>query len=773
MRVRREVAQVPRILVADDNTNIQKMVVLAFEERGVDVVAVGNGEAAVRRIPDANPDLVLADVFMPVRNGYEVCEFVKKDTRFAHVPVILLVGAFDPLDEKEARRVGADGVLKKPFVPPDPLIAMVMSALEKNPKVAAELAKARETPPEPPPPPVMEIAAKAEPKQLPDFPEPSPEEAAAIYGFGKCVRSLDDETEVEERKAPRPPVAKTKDSDEDENDFDVAATATDWRRSGGMDFEIPENTAVDPAYSYGKDLAPITFPSEKEVPPKRIHIRDDELDNELDHDTDNESIAPLAPLGRQLISKPAESFTAVEEEETQSFAPYGMRLSANPTPAENEAPAPWHESPAFQSVVNNPAAMEEEPEPPAQVATPKKEEIPAVIEMKQPAPAATKTSHSSTPWTDLTAPPSEYPEGSWMTEPSSAPASHVSAPGPEHISEPAASAPAWRMEPAIAAPASSEPSWRSPLESRPAHEQHIEEASSREEARPRKKSWFADAIEAVRDVVHGNSSASPESEQPISTSHVEAASEPVSELAPEPVVSTSLVAPVRDQLPKDLHQESSVPEISAAQITEASSHVSDVPSFEKKPDPEIVSTPVDSAPSHKDPPLEMPPAAHGTPEPLLHHGEQTVHSSYEDHQEHRAPLQSFPFPSEPKPMNGEPAADTVAASQEEAPAPIFAAASEESAADEPAHADFSERIPTVPPPNREALAGIPFLMPSAAALEQVNSPQPPAPPQANIDDVVQKVLERLEPQLHELLSKNLLKPLVENMLQAELAKKDK
>ena len=192
----------PRILVADDNTNIQKMVVLAFEERGVDVVAVGNGEAAVRRIPDANPDLVLADVFMPVRNGYEVCEFVKKDTRFAHVPVILLVGAFDPLDEKEARRVGADGVLKKPFVPPDPLIAMVMSALEKNPKVAAELAKARETPPEPPPPPVMEIAAKAEPKPLPDFPEPSPEEAAAIYGFGKGVRSLDDEpeTETEEQK---------------------------------------------------------------------------------------------------------------------------------------------------------------------------------------------------------------------------------------------------------------------------------------------------------------------------------------------------------------------------------------------------------------------------------------------------------------------------------------------------------------------------------------------------------------------------------------------
>ena len=196
----------PRILVADDNTNIQKMVTLAFQERGVEVIAVGNGEAAVRRMPDANPDLVLADVFMPVRNGYEVCEFVKKDTRFAHVPVILLVGAFDPLDEKEARRVGADGVLKKPFVPPDPLIAMVMSALEKNPRVAAELAKAKEVVAVVEtalPAAALENPAMAEPKPLPDFPEPTPEEAAVIYGFGKGVRAMDLDEEAEEEHEPR------------------------------------------------------------------------------------------------------------------------------------------------------------------------------------------------------------------------------------------------------------------------------------------------------------------------------------------------------------------------------------------------------------------------------------------------------------------------------------------------------------------------------------------------------------------------------------------
>jgi CheY-like chemotaxis protein len=140
---------VAKILVADDNSNIQKMVGLALKDQGIEVVAVGNGEAAVRKISDIRPDLVLADVFMPVRNGYEVCEYVKTDSTLSHIPVILLVGAFDPLDEQEAQRVGADGVLKKPFVPPDPLISMVKSALARA-GVALAAASAAKTPePEP------------------------------------------------------------------------------------------------------------------------------------------------------------------------------------------------------------------------------------------------------------------------------------------------------------------------------------------------------------------------------------------------------------------------------------------------------------------------------------------------------------------------------------------------------------------------------------------------------------------------------------------------
>ena len=146
-----------KILVADDNSNIQKMVVLALKDQGIEVVAVGNGEAAVRKISDVKPDLVLADIFMPVRNGYEVCKFVKDNSALSHIPVILLVGAFDPLDEQEASRVGADGVLKKPFVPPDPLISMVKAALARA-GVALGTSASTSTPPPP-----MPVATKTQP----------------------------------------------------------------------------------------------------------------------------------------------------------------------------------------------------------------------------------------------------------------------------------------------------------------------------------------------------------------------------------------------------------------------------------------------------------------------------------------------------------------------------------------------------------------------------------------------------------------------------------
>ncbi|HEY7911150.1 MAG TPA: response regulator, partial [Blastocatellia bacterium] len=67
-----------RILLADDSITIQKVVNRAFADEGIEVVAVSNGDHAERQLAEVNPDLVLADIFMPGKNGYELCEFIKK-----------------------------------------------------------------------------------------------------------------------------------------------------------------------------------------------------------------------------------------------------------------------------------------------------------------------------------------------------------------------------------------------------------------------------------------------------------------------------------------------------------------------------------------------------------------------------------------------------------------------------------------------------------------------------------------------------------------------
>ncbi|HYA63816.1 MAG TPA: response regulator, partial [Candidatus Sulfotelmatobacter sp.] len=250
-----------KILVADDNSNIQKMVGLALKDQGIDVVAVGNGEAAVRKISDVHPDLVLADVFMPVRNGYEVCRYVKEDSALSHIPVILLVGAFDPLDEQEAQRVGADGVLKKPFVPPDPLISMVKSALTR---AGVPLGPASST--EKPTPPTSRTGAdilgggvssklaalsaeklpEAMPEAVEEFPAPPPQvkipEGQGPVAFGSLLDSTETEEESVFSSKPMINLAADRNWDEEPNEVpeeeDEEESARGGWRPGGLDEEV-------------------------------------------------------------------------------------------------------------------------------------------------------------------------------------------------------------------------------------------------------------------------------------------------------------------------------------------------------------------------------------------------------------------------------------------------------------------------------------------------------------------------------------------------------
>ncbi|MGA7851936.1 MAG: response regulator [Candidatus Acidiferrales bacterium] len=816
----------PRILVADDNTNIQKMVTLAFQERGVEVIAVGNGEAAVRRMPDANPDLVLADVFMPVRNGYEVCEFVKKDTRFAHVPVILLVGAFDPLDEKEARRVGADGVLKKPFVPPDPLIAMVMSALETNPRVAAELAKAKEVVAVVEtalPAAALENPAMAEPKPLPDFPEPTPEEAAVIYGFGKGVRAIDlDEDEeaedeprakkkTKEAAAPKAPAKNEKapkvatgpktqsvvpDDDEDETDeADSAATASDWRRNAA-DFEVPENVAADPVYSYGRNFEPITFPSEKDVPPKRVRVED--------KSEDEAAIAPAASVAtKESVAAPAApvSYAPVVDEAAETKAIEPSRV----VEAKAEALAPFvaREEPAAAMTSSKAEVSETKtaptPEPVADTFFAEPE-----TKVKAPEPV-TKQEEESEPasrpsfvsrmrgWMDMMSPSQAEESGDhWMNKIAEPPAEqHAEAPRAEASSPVAEPEPpieiAARVDyapevhaetlPETAAVASGSDVAQIQAEEVVATSYTSAEMETEEASRKFGESKFGesglggssyhfsdDAHSDIHEAVMDNGGNAQGDEEPATdfVSTTETAFTP-----PAAIPSVRGEAPVEEPVVEAARFEESLP-AEPEPITTAAADFA----------PEIIAAAPADAGSNGDSAGEHEPA-----EPWL------------AHEEHHEPADYFaaPVAAEPPPAFREEEIHAQSAPPEQpfAPAPSDDYWNHEAAVNDqpvvagdtsslfgdsappPGLKEYFERIPTLPPPNREALSDIPFLMPPPpGASADSSEPGTRAANSDTVDEVVRKVLEKLQPQLHELLSQG-VKPLVENLIQNELHKKEK
>jgi len=106
-----------KLLLADDSVTIQRVIELTFSGEDIQVLAVGDGEAAIASISAEKPDIVLADIGMPKRSGYEVSAFVKNNPELAHIPVLLLAGAFEPVDDAKAKEARCDGVLIKPFEP--------------------------------------------------------------------------------------------------------------------------------------------------------------------------------------------------------------------------------------------------------------------------------------------------------------------------------------------------------------------------------------------------------------------------------------------------------------------------------------------------------------------------------------------------------------------------------------------------------------------------------------------------------------------------------
>jgi len=201
-----------KILLADDSITIQKVIELTFSDEDFEVVTVSNGRLALEKVQEVRPDLVLCDIIMPEKDGYEVCDVIKKNPATAHIPVLLLTGAFEPFDQERASRVGCDGFLAKPFEP-QTLIAKVKELLNQaggrpaaaRPAAAPPTAPAYRAPaPTPPSPPVP---AHYGPASAPASEAFIPEQPQDLYGSVDAEEEMAPVTSEESatlRDAPAP-----------------------------------------------------------------------------------------------------------------------------------------------------------------------------------------------------------------------------------------------------------------------------------------------------------------------------------------------------------------------------------------------------------------------------------------------------------------------------------------------------------------------------------------------------------------------------------------
>jgi len=136
-----------RILFADDSMTAQNMGKKILSDAGYDVVAVSNGAAAVKKIAEQKPDIIILDVYMPGYSGLEVCEKVRGSLDTLKTPVLLTVGKLEPYKPEDANRVKADGVIIKPFEASD-LLAIVKKFEERIGQA--------------PPPPIVEQTVRLE-----------------------------------------------------------------------------------------------------------------------------------------------------------------------------------------------------------------------------------------------------------------------------------------------------------------------------------------------------------------------------------------------------------------------------------------------------------------------------------------------------------------------------------------------------------------------------------------------------------------------------------
>ena len=134
---------VPRVLVVDDDRRVLELLEIALSANGFRVITAADGDEAIQRAASDRPDMIVLDVRLPRRSGFEVCEWLRRDPDEPHVPIILVSAATEPEARLQAFRRGADDYLSKPFSPKE-LVARVKRLLVRASEARASRERVRE-----------------------------------------------------------------------------------------------------------------------------------------------------------------------------------------------------------------------------------------------------------------------------------------------------------------------------------------------------------------------------------------------------------------------------------------------------------------------------------------------------------------------------------------------------------------------------------------------------------------------------------------------------
>ena len=120
-----------RILLADDSPQALRLAEQILTGNGIEVVSVTDGAIALRRLPDVKPDLLITDIYLPTRNGFDLARFLKSQEQYRHIPIIFAAAPVDQFEEQDAKNAGADVILRKPFEASS-LLGAVQQLLERS-----------------------------------------------------------------------------------------------------------------------------------------------------------------------------------------------------------------------------------------------------------------------------------------------------------------------------------------------------------------------------------------------------------------------------------------------------------------------------------------------------------------------------------------------------------------------------------------------------------------------------------------------------------------